>query len=182
MGKGLSLPKEARTLAFLIAYFVLLALLLLFFRIGQLSWIILALSAIAWFIIEARRSRERALSALKIGVFLLLFDFVFENLGWLGGLWQTYSPLAVGVVPLEVMCIALFGGAAWALYLPRKLSLRYSVIDSLVFGFFGALGERLLIMQGLFAYHLWWNSGLAFLSYFLTWLLLHFVRYRILPN
>jgi hypothetical protein len=80
------------------------------------------------------------------------------------------------------MGIAFFGGAAWAVYQPKKFNLNHSIYDSLVFGFFGALGEWLLIGQGLFAYHLWWTSYLAFASYFLTWVILHFVRYRVFSD
>ncbi|MDE1861193.1 MAG: hypothetical protein KGH72_05780 [Candidatus Micrarchaeota archaeon] len=166
-------------LAILTGYFVLLALVLFSFQIGQAAWYIILMSAIAWFAIEARYSRSGLGNALKIGAFLLAFDFIFENSGWISGLWQTYSQFHVGVVPIQVMGIAFFGGAAWAMYQPRKFDFVHSLLDCAVFGFFGALGEWLLIRQGLFAYHMWWTSELAFASYFLTWVLLHFVRYRI---
>ena len=78
------------------------------------------------------------------------------------------------------MAIAFFGGAAWALYLPKKFSLAHSIADCLVFGAFGALGEWLLIGQVLFVYQQWWTSYDAFAAYFLTWVILHFVRYRVL--
>lgn len=174
--------REAVTLLTLFSYFVILALLFRFFPVGQFSWIILLASAMTWFGIEAARNKGRIVTALKIGLFLMVFDFVFENIGWLAGLWQTKSMLAIGVVPIEVMGIALFGGAAWALYLPRKFNLWHSLADCTLFGFFGALGERLLIMQGLFVYKLWWTSVLAFAAYFLTWVLLHFVRYRTIKD
>jgi hypothetical protein len=81
---------------------------------------------------------------MKVGAFLLVFDFILVNSGWLLGLWYTKSQFAVGVVPLQVMGIAFFGGTAWALYLPRKFNLWHSA-DCLVFASFGGLGERLLI-------------------------------------
>jgi hypothetical protein len=171
--------REFRKLALLTGYFLLLAVLLLEVRIGQLSWYIILASALAWFVLETRENRGRVREAMKVGAFLLIFDFIFENSGWLAGLWSTKSQIAVGVVPLQVMGIAFFGGAAWALYLPKKFSLGHSVVDSVVFATFGALGERLLIGQVLFVYDKWWTSYDAFLAYFLTWVVLHYVRYHV---
>ncbi|MDE1847303.1 MAG: hypothetical protein KGH52_04590, partial [Candidatus Micrarchaeota archaeon] len=112
------LTPELKNLIALTGFFVLLALLYYFVKLGQLAWDILLLSAIVWFALEALKNRKGLASALKIGAFLLVFDFIFENSGWIYGLWQTHSMFAVGVVPVEVMGIALFGGAAWAMYLP----------------------------------------------------------------
>jgi len=108
-----------------------------------------------------------------------VFDFIFENSGWLAGLWHTKSQVAIGVVPLQVMGIAFFGGTAWALYLPRRFSAWHSLLDCLDFAFFGALGEHLLIGQVLFVYEKWWTSYDAFAAYFLTWVILHYVRYGV---
>ncbi len=176
--------REFRNLIIVICYFVFLALLLYFAKLGQLSWDLLLASAILWFAIEFRdeKHRNRLPNALKIGAFLLVFDFAFENSGWLAGLWQTHSSFAFGVVPIQVMGIAFFGGAAWAGYLPRKFNFWHSLSDCVVFGTFGALGEWLLIQQGLFTYSLWWTSSFAFAAYFLTWILLHFVRYRVFAD
>lgn len=171
--------RESKRLALLTAYFVVLGALFYFVEFGQLSWYLILGSALVWFWLEARESGGRILEGMKIGAFLLVFDFVFENSGWLAGLWYTKSQVAVGVVPLQVMGIAFFGGTAWALYLPRTFRLWHSVADSLVFAFFGALGERLLIGQVLFVYQQWWTSYDAFVAYFLTWVILHFVRYRV---
>ncbi len=170
--------EEFRTLVLLSAFFTAVALLLYFVPLGQISWDILATSAIAWFVIKANDNQKRLWNALKIGAFLLIFDFVLENAGWFLGLWHPISTLAVGAVPIQVMSIALFGGAGWALYLPRKFNRWHTLADSFVFALFGALGEWLLIRQGVFTYMLWWTSTLAFVSYFATWLILHFLRYR----
>jgi hypothetical protein len=94
-------------------------------------------------------------------------------------LWYTTSQFHVGVVPLQVMGIAFFGGAAWALYLPRGFDLWHSLADCLVFATFGALGEHLLIGQVLFVYQQWWTSYDAFVAYFLTWVVLHYVKYGV---
>jgi hypothetical protein len=171
--------KEFRRLALLTAYFAVLGVTFYSVSLGQLSWYVILASAVVWFGLEARESRGRLASGMKVGAFLLVFDFIFENSGWLAGLWYTKSQVAVGVVPLQVMGIAFFGGTAWALYLPRRFNLWHSFLDCLVFGFFGALGEKLLIGQVLFVYQQWWTSYDAFVAYFLTWVVLHYVRYRV---
>src|SRR5271169_5274626 len=177
--KALSSTREFRKLELLTVYFVFLAAVLYSVKLGQASWYVILVSAIAWFGLEANENRGRLTSAMEVGAFLLIFDFIFENSGWLAGLWYTKSEFHVGVVPLQVMGIAFFGGAAWALYLPRKFNLGHSIVDCLVFATFGALGERLLIGQVLFVYQQGWTSYDAFVAYFLTWVILHFVRYRV---
>ena len=158
---------------------MILAVVIYSVKLGQLSWYVILASALAWFGLEARENRGRISEGMKVGGFLLVFDFIFENSGWLAHLWYTKSQAAVGVVPLQVMGIALFGGTAWALYLPRRFNIWHSFVDCLVFASFGALGERLLIGQVLFVYQLWWTSYDAFVAYFLTWVILHYVRYGV---
>jgi len=148
-------------------------------KLGQLSWYVILGSALVWFGLESRENRGRISEGMKVGAFLLVFDFIFENSGWLAGLWYTKSQVAVGVVPLQVMGIAFFGGTAWALYLPRRFNLWHSVVDCFAFATFGALGERLLIGQVLFVYQQWWTSYDAFVAYFLTWVILQHVRYNV---
>jgi hypothetical protein len=171
--------KEVTKLALITGYFVLLALLLYFVQIGQLAWDLLLVSAIAWFAIEARANRKMLYRAMAIGAFLMLFDLVIENTGWVYGLWHTISPFALGVVPLQVMGIAFFGGSAWMMYMPKRSDLWYLTANCFVFGLFGALGEWLLIKQGLFVYSLWWTSAYAFIAYFITWGILTVIRYRV---
>jgi hypothetical protein len=177
---GFTRTREFRKLGLLTSYFAILALVLFEVPLGQVSWYVILASALVWFGLEVRENAGRVSEAMKVGAFLLVFDFIFENSGWLAGLWYTKSQVAVGVVPLQVMGIAFFGGTAWALYLPKKFSLGHSFADCLVFGTFGALGERLLIGQVLFVYQQWWTSYDAFAAYFLTWVILHYVRYGVL--
>ena len=132
--------REFRKLALLTVYFVIMAVVLYSVKLGQLSWYVILVSALVWFGLEARENRGRITGATKVGAFLLVFDFIFENSGWLAGLWYTKSEFHVGVVPLQVMGIAFFGGAAWALYLPRKFNLWHSVVDCIVFATFGGSG------------------------------------------
>jgi hypothetical protein len=174
---ALARTKEFRKLAGLAVYFATLGFVFYSVQLGQLSWYVVLVSALVWFGVEVRGNRGRVSAAMKVGAFLLVFDFIIENSGWLAGLWYTQSEFAVGVVPLQVMGIAFFGGTAWALYLPKKFNLWHSAADCLVFASFGALGEWLLIGQVLFVYQAWWTSLYAFAAYFLTWVVLHYVRY-----
>ena len=174
--------KEFGKLMLLIGVFVLLVIPFYYLSLGQYAWDILLFCAVIWFVLESKDTKKSIANALKIGAFLLVFDFIAENTGWIYGLWQTHSMLALGVVPVQVMGIAFFGGAAWALYLPKEYRFWHSVADTLAFAFFGALGEYLLIRQGLFAYHLWWTSAAAFSAYYLTWIILHFVRYKVFKD
>jgi hypothetical protein len=178
-GRAFTSTREFRKLALLTVYFFVLAAVLYSVKLGQLSWYVILASALVWFGLEASENRGRMTSAMEVGAFLLIFDFIFENSGWLAGLWYTKSEFHVGVVPLQVMGIAFFGGAAWALYLPRKFNLWHSAVDCVVFATFGALGEHLLIGQVLFVYQQWWTSYDAFAAYFLTWVILHYVRYGV---
>jgi hypothetical protein len=184
MKQSLLKTYEFRKLIKLVIIFMLLGLLFYFVKLGQWSWDILLAGALIWCAIEVNRNKSKysLYNAIKIGAFLLIFDFIFENTGWIFGLWQTFSTVYVGVVPIQVMGIAFFGGIAWALYLPKRFSFWHSFPDALVFGLFGALGEWLLIQQGLFVYKLWWTSIFAFFSYFLTWCLLHFIRYNVFKD
>ncbi len=170
---------DFRRLSVLTAYFIFLGIILYFLQLGQLSWYVLLVSAIGWFAIEMRANPKHLGNAIKLGLFLLVFDFIIENSGWIFGLWHTISQFHVGVVPIQVMLVALFGGAAWAMYMPKKFNLNHSMANCIVFALFGALGEWLLIRQGIFVYSLWWNSILAFFAYLITWIVLTFVRYRI---
>jgi len=168
----------------LVTFFSFSAILLYYQLIPQkLILAGLAMAAIIWFAVEGftnRKHVEYIKRACYVGVFLLAFDFVFENAGWLAGLWATHnSIIAIGVVPLEVMLICLFGGAAWAMYLPRHYNRIMTLIDILTFATFGALGEYLLGINGLMTYFGWWNSGWAFLAYAMTWIILHLVRYAV---
>jgi hypothetical protein len=181
------LARAKGTLCALVALFTVLALL---FQGGAVSgepvYLLLAILAAGWlaFEIAFRKPTHGSLaSALAIGAFLMSFDFAFENLGWVLGLWSTSgSILAVGVVPVEIMALAFLGGTAWALYLPKRFHFQVSAMDVVVFACFGALGERIFQNIGLMAYYSWWNTGFALLSYAAVWVMLHFIRYVVLPQ
>ncbi len=161
-------------------------------------WIIPSVSVIL-FLFEYRKSTPRNLkAAVLLGAFLMVFDFVFENVGTLVfGYWGTSgSSFSILAVPIEVMLTCFFGGAAWALYVlsahtafiaryPNHSSqpLRYALIllNLLFFGVGGATAEWCLIERGVMYYAEGWAFPHAFIAYFATWTMLHVLLNKLRP-
>lgn len=119
--------------------------------------------------------------AFILGMFLLIFDFIFENSGDVLGFWNTYGSIFfIGAVPIEIMILIILGGTAWAMHLPKKFNKNFLIAESTLFGFYGALGEYLLFLNGLMVYKGGWNSIYAFFSYFFTWIILFLVWYKVI--
>ncbi len=155
------------------------------------NWWVIPMVSVLLFLAELRKSpRSNVRTALIVGLFLMSFDFAFENTGTLiFGLWGTMgSSLFVLAVPIEVMLTCFFGGAAWALYvmavhtmLQEKLKNHFSgrlasyfiLLDVLFFGVGGASAEWCLIQRKVMYYDRGWTSLHAFVSYFGMWALLH---------
>ncbi|MBM3309141.1 MAG: hypothetical protein FJY77_02715 [Candidatus Altiarchaeales archaeon] len=170
-------------IAGLLALFILLALLFHYLELGRLIYYILLFCAVVWLALELKfdSSGKNIRNAFLVGLFLMVFDFAVENTGGFIGLWTTHqSILPIYFVPLEIIFICTLGGMAWALHLPKKFSPSYSLFDILLFSFFGALGEALLIKNSLMIYTGGWTSTHAFFGYFTTWVILHIIRYKIL--
>ena len=167
---------------FIFAYFALWFSL----PVGRGAWMFLVMAALAWFVVELKLNwsePERIKKAVYIGLFLMLFDFAVENSGKTLGYWMSFqSSHFFLAVPVEVMLICVMGGAAWALYLPRKFNLAHSVLDIFTFALFGSLGEYLLGRNGLLIYSGGWTSLHAFAGYGATWIILHYIRYNVLPD
>lgn len=165
----------------LVILFIFLAVLFWYFppAYTYFIWWILVVCATGWLIIELRDYRDKdAGKAVEIGIFLMLFDFVVENLGKIVGFWRSYnSAYFVLAVPIEVMLLALIGGIAWALYQPKEFNWLYSLADIVVFAVFGTLGEYILVANGLLIYERGWTSFHAFLGYVATWAILHSIVY-----
>ncbi len=119
--------------------------------------------------------------AIGMGLFLMVFDFIFENLGAFSGLWTSpQSIFSVITVPIEIMSLTFIGGYAWAMHLPLKQDRTYIFFETLIFGFFGALGEYLLIMNGMMLYMNGWTSIHAFFAYIIVWVILFGVWYKVI--
>jgi len=167
----------------ILVLFTALAITFIVLPLGNVIYAVLLVCAASWLAAELKfdASGKNMRNALLIGVFLMAFDFAVENLGGFLGYWRTYeSVLPIYFVPLEIMVVCVLGGMAWALYLPKKFSAVYSAFDILLFSFFGAAGESLIIHSGLMHYSGGWTSVHAFFGYAVTWILLHFIRYRVL--
>ena len=161
-------------------------------------WIIPSISAIL-FLFEYRKSTPKNLkAAVLLGTFLMVFDFIFENMGTLVfGYWGTIgSSFPILAVPLEVMLTCFFGGTAWALYVlsahtsfiaryrnQSHKPLRYALIllNLLFFGAGGAAAEWCLIQRGAMYYAGGWMTPHAFIAYLATWTMLHILLNKLRP-
>lgn len=148
---------------------------------GLLTYAALVTLALIWLVYEASKTKKNKLlkHAFLLGLFLMVFDFVVENAGFFAGLWTSpQSMFSVISVPIEIMLLTFIGGSAWALHLPTKPDRTYVTFEVLIFGFFGALGEYLLILNGMMVYTNGWTSLHAFFGYVVTWIILFGVWYK----
>lgn len=111
---------------------------------------------------------------LKMGLFLALFDFAFENWGAWAGYWTSNgSLLPIAAVPAEVFLIAFCAGAVYSLVFPKKFDWNTGLASSLLIAVIGAGIEALLIGFGLLAYSGGWTSFHAIVAYFVTFVVMH---------
>jgi hypothetical protein len=143
------------------------------------NWLILPVTAFSWFLLEvhfvSNPRMGRITHALILGLFLLAFDFIFENIGASYGFWVTKrSYLFVFAVPFEVMLTCLFGGASFSILMS---SLRWSpktIFFSLIlWAIGGTVSEFYLRLVNLMEYGNGWLSfPHAFISYIVTFIIL----------
>ncbi len=148
---------------------------------GLVTYGTLVVLAIIWFVYETAKPKKKPFIkyALLLGLFLMVFDFVVENLGFFAGLWTSPRSLfSVISVPIEIMALTFLGGYAYGMHLPLKFDKMYMVFEVLIFGFFGALGEYLLILNNMMIYTNGWTSIHAFFGYVITWIILFGVWYK----
>ena len=148
---------------------------------------IVVLGTIIIFILTAAlyRNKLKSLwkSALLLGIFLMVFDWVVENIGAKLNFWYSYtSVFFVLAVPIEIMIAALLGGFGYAMFLPKKWNWKYVSLTSLIFAFGGMLGENTLRSKGFMSYSGGWTPVHAFAAYFLVWTLLNIVWYFVLER
>jgi hypothetical protein len=165
-------------------FFFVLILSMRIFSPSVTWWLTAGLSA-AWFLLEHNLHREvspsRVMWAAHMGIFLMLLCFLFYAGGSLLGLLRTSgSSFQVLSVPVELLFLSLFFGAAHYIYLPRAFDPVFSAMDVTFFAFFGAAWESLLIRNGMLAYYAWWTPTHALLAFGCAWVILHFVKYRFL--
>jgi len=145
--------------------------------VGMSLWIFLLITAIAlWAVIFyfKRPDKTTRKRAVKLGLFLLVFDFVFENIGYVLGLWEaTGSIYRVIAPPIEVVGIALLAGYTYSVLFPKKFDWNLGLASSLLIAVTGVAFESILIGEKLLAYTGWWDSYFALVSYFVTFLIMH---------
>ena len=177
--------REIKALIIKIVVFSLVGAWFLFLtpNAGLLTYATLLALASAWFVYETLKQKKSHLIkyAVLLGLFLMVFDFIVENLGFFSGLWTSPNSIySVISVPIEIIFLTFIGGYSWSMHLPPKFDSVYMIFESLIFGFFGALGEYLLILNGMMVYTNGWTSFHAFAGYFITWLILFFMWYKVI--
>lgn len=145
------------------------------------TYLLLLSVGVIWTLIEIYKPSQRKLwNMLKMGLFLAVFDWVFETAGLFLGYWKSQgSVLFLGpAVPLEVFLIATCAGAAMNLLFP-KFSWRFAVPAAMLIASAGAGIEYLLTRTAPFSslvYMGGWTSWLAYVSYFLVFLFLQYAN------
>lgn len=149
-------------------------------------WIFLLLTAIGiWgtVYLVARDSIPKAKMksilprALKLGLFLLIFDFIFENLGLILGYWYTSgSILQLGAVPVEVMGIAFCAGFTYAILFQKKFDWQLGFFSSVWIAAAGTAIEAILVSSEVLTYTSGWTSLHAFVAYWFAFMIMHKVN------
>jgi len=147
-------------------------------------WLTMVLPSILFFmvltLIFRKKESYRIKIGLLVGLFLMVFDFVVENLGKIFGFWESfYSIQFVLAVPIEVMIICIFTGANWAMLLPVKRDPKFSILYVLTTGSVLNYIEDYIIMSlGYMSPHAnGWTPFICWLSYITTVFILHELTY-----
>lgn len=143
-------------------------------------WVFLLLLSmgVLWVLIDRfKPTKEKLKQMLKMGLFLAVFDLVFETIGLQFGFWQaTNSLLLLGpAVPIEVFLIATCAGAALNLIYP-KFSLENALPRAFLIGSIGTFIEAMLVSVGNLVYLDGWTAYHAFVAYFLVFFFLHYAN------
>jgi len=144
---------------------------------GMSIWVFLAIAAIsvtALLYVFKRPKKEILDRGMKLGVLLVIIDFVFENAGLLLGQWKTFdSAFAIGAVPIEVIVIAFCVGMTYSMLFARKFTLELAIASSLLIAIMGTGIEAALLSMSVFIYYAEWTAWHALISYFIAFLLMH---------
>jgi len=145
-------------------------------------WIFLAIFSISvtsLLFVLLKPKRDTINRGIKLGILLLVVDFIFENLGLIFG-WKTGGSIfGIGAVPIEVTVIAFCAGVTYAMLFARKFVFNLAVASSLLFALIGAGVEAILLGLGVFIYYSGWTSYHALISYFIAFLLMHKLNSRL---
>jgi len=159
----------------------------MFFIVFQ-KWFILPIFAIIWFLFELSITKEKKMKYLKIavliGIFLMIFDFMIENLGGSYGYWRTIdSSFFVFFVPIEIMLTCIFGGAGWSFFISKNNNKFFILVNLIIWSIGGVVGEAFLISIEFMNYgNGWFSIPHAFVSYFFTFALLYLINYSLIKR
>lgn len=149
-------------------------------------WIFLLLTAVAviW-VLKAllKPNAKTGRSMLKMGLFLAVFDWVFETAGLFLGYWHSTGsvfPLGPGIFypPLEVFVIALCAGAALDLLFPKKFDWNFALPAGMIVAVAGTCIESMLVGAGNLVYLNGWTSFHAFVAYWIVFALFYWADAR----
>lgn len=123
---------------------------------------------------------KRVRTLLMMGFFLAVFDWVFETAGLFAGYWHSSGSIfpvgpSMFYPPLEVFVIALCAGAAMDLLFPKKFDWRTALPFTMLVACVGTFIEAMLISSGNLIYLAGWTSLHAFIAYWITFLVFHWV-------
>ncbi len=148
--------------------------------VGMNLWVFLLLLSIGilWVLIYYFKPKQDKLrQMLKMGLFLAVFDLVFQTIGLYLGYWHTLNSLfSLGpAVPIEVFLIAICAGAALNLLLQR-FSLKVTLPTSFLVASGGTWIEAMLVNSGNLVYTGGWTSFHAFIAYWIVFFFLQWVN------
>jgi hypothetical protein len=145
--------------------------------VGMSIWAFLAVLAVSitsLLYVLMKPKKETVNRGIKLGLLLVVIDFVFENSGLLLGLWKTSgSALAFWAVPIEVMVVAFCVGITYSMLFAKKFITDLAITSSLLIAVVGTGIEALLLEMGVFVYYTEWTAWYALISYFIAFLLMH---------
>ena len=115
--------------------------------------------------------------AIRLGIFLLVFDFIFENIGSILGYWSTSgSLLQLGAVPIEVMGIAFCAGFTYTILFQKKFDWQLGFFSSIWIAAAGTAIEAILVSSNVLVYTNGWTSLHAFIAYWFAFMIMHKVN------
>lgn len=133
--------------------------------------------AIGIFSVFAVLLHKNLIEGLKLGLYLAIFDFFFQNMGGYFDLWVTKnSVLFLGFVPIEVFFITTLAGATYYILFPRTWDTATALSTSYLIAVVGAMIEAGLVSLDYLEYMNWWNSYWAVVAYFLVFLIMYKVN------
>lgn len=150
------------------------------------NWIILPVTSIAWLLLEVFLNDKRIpKSAIILGMFLATFDFIVENFGSMYGFWiSKNSSFFILAVPMEIILTCLFGGISYSLLMSTiKWNSKKAFVNLILWSLGGTIGEFYLRTLNFMQYGNGWLSfPHAFLSYFITFIILYILIKRLIFN